>query len=120
MTIKSTPNKTPRVFAVRNLPSAEEKQIHQYLSVLVDACCQNSAGSWFGLRDLMGGANKDWSGTPLQVLYERHVTPGADPRYAYSRAAVDGGRLLKQVLDGDQREFESKKGYRTALYRLVT
>lgn len=118
MTIKSTPNKTSKVYAVRNLAPADEKGIVGFLRNVVDDWCRNSSGAWFGLRDLMGGANKDWGGTPLQVLYDRHAAT-SPPDKALKKAAVDGGRLLKQVLDRDTRFFEAEKGYRTAVYRLI-
>jgi hypothetical protein len=117
MTITSTPNKTARVYGVRNLSPADEKRILDHLQTCVDAWCSTPNAGWFGLRDLMGGANRDWRGTDLQVLYDRHAARFPNPRDAERTAAVDGGRLLKRVLEAHKREFESEKGYRTAVYR---
>lgn len=119
MTIKSTPNKTPRVYQVRNIPPAEEARILAFLQGAVYLWCKDHPADWFGLRDFMGGANNDWNGTPMQGLYDRHAQTMSSAG-ASRRAAMDGGRLLKRVLDSDGREFESRKGYRTAEYRLIT
>lgn len=119
MTITSTHNKTPRVYRVWNIPPAEEARILDFLQGAVYLWCKDHPLDWFGLRNFMGGANNDWNGTPMQGLYERHALT-MSPVSASRRAAMDGGRLLKRVLDLDGRVFESRKGYRTAEYRLIT
>jgi hypothetical protein len=119
MTIVSTTNKTTRVFTVQNLPQADAKRICDFLQGAVYAWCKDHPDEWFGLRDLMGGENGNWGGTPLQELYDRHRAAGSGEAEAESKAASDGGRLLKRVLHDDGREFKAKRAYRTALYRWV-
>jgi hypothetical protein len=81
--------------------------------------CKNNPDEWFGLRDLMGGENGNWGETPMQELYDRHRVAGSGEKEAESKAALDGGRLLKRVLDDDGRKFRAKRGYRTTLYQWV-
>jgi hypothetical protein len=118
MAIISTHNKTPRVYRVRNITQAEEARILDFLQGAVYLWCKAHPADWFSLRDFMGGANNDWDGTPMQELYDRHAGVMAS-RDAARRAAMDGGRLLKRVLDADGRIFEARKGYRAAEYRLI-
>ncbi|HEY0025903.1 MAG TPA: hypothetical protein VGB24_23640 [Longimicrobium sp.] len=118
MTIKSTPNQTPRIYRVRNITQQEEERILDFLQGAVYLWCKDRPADWFGLRDFMGGANKNWHGTALQGLYDRHAVT-MSPADSSRRAAIDGGRLLKRVLHADAREFEARKGYRTAEYRML-
>ena len=116
MSITATPNKTPRIHTVRNLSPADERLIRDHLRKAVETWSKASKGTPFGVRELMG---KDWNGTPLQVLYERHLAKHGH-RGAHGRAAAEAGWLLKRVLEDDIRKYEAVHGYRRAVYREVT
>lgn len=70
--------------------------------------CKNQSGS-FGLRDLMGGTNFFWERTPLIALWNKHITKGLSDDDAITAAAIDGGWILKKVIDDDRRAFSHMK-----------
>ena len=98
-----------------NIPQVEKQRIMDFLQGAVYCWCKNRPDEPFGLQDLVGGENADWKGTPLQVLYERHLANGQDHIRAMTTAAQDAGWLLKGVLRADRRRFDSHDGY-TKLY----
>lgn len=119
MTIRQTSSRKPRGYTVRDLSAADERAILKDLKEEVETWCASaSPGASFALRDLLGGARKDWTGTPLQVLYDKHAATRTHEK-AYARAAVEGGWLLKKVLDDHDDEFESESGFRARRYRRV-
>jgi hypothetical protein len=104
---------------VRTVHGIDEKQkthIYAFLQGAVYCWCKNRPQEWFSLRDLMGGENYYWQGTPLMPLYEKHEA-AAD---AVERAGKDGGWLLKHVIDIDLRKFETKKAKLIRQYRWVS
>lgn len=80
---------------------------------------KNRSGEWFAVRDLMGGENFSWEGTPLQVLYEKHIDGGKDHDGAIEGAARDLGWLVKTMLHEDRRTFEVDHPDIVAKYRWV-
>jgi hypothetical protein len=66
-------------------------------------------GKWFSVRDLFGGENFDWKGTPIIKLYEKHKSKGKSDDNAIKDAGKDVGWILKKVIDDDDRKFETKK-----------
>lgn len=101
--------------------SPEEMELaKKYLQGAVHSFCKNNPGEWFSLRDLVGGENKDWGGTPLQPIYDYYISNGKTVEKAKKQAAVDAGWLLKTVLVGEgNRLFEQKQGPRSKLYRKI-
>jgi hypothetical protein len=91
--------------------------IKAYLQGSVYSWVKNRKGEWFAARDLVGGENFEWQGTPLIVLYEKHVNKGKESDDAIVDAAKDLGWLLKAVLNDDKRSFEVGKSGLTAAYR---
>lgn len=92
----------------------------RYLQGAVHSFCKNNPGKAFSLRDLVGGENKDWGGTPLQAIYDYHISLGKTNEKAKKQAAVDAGWLLKTVLAEEQnRYFEQLQGPRSKLYRKI-
>lgn len=91
------------------LSEPEFQRIKDYIQGAVYCYCKNCTNR-FAARDLFGGENRDWNGTPLQLLYDWHQKNGSkDP---FDRAAKDLGWLLLDVLDSDtQREFDITEGY---------
>jgi hypothetical protein len=67
---------------------------------------KNNDGKPFAVRDLVSSS---WEGTPLQVLYDRHVEKGKEHDAAFASAAQDLGWLVKSALDADQRKFKGDK-----------
>ena len=57
----------------------------------------------------MGGENFFWEGTPLIVLYEKHIALGKSNDSAIEDAAKDLGWLVKSVLSNDKRTYTVEK-----------
>jgi len=87
----------------------EEKALMKaFLQGAVYCWCKNRKDEWFSLRDLMGGDNYYWQGTPLLPLYEKHNPAKNGWEYAVEQAGKDSGWLLKSVIADDKRSFETK------------
>lgn len=90
-----------------------------FLQGAVYCWCKNRKEEWFAARDLVGGDNYYWQGTPLIDLYEFYLggrTDAASNQYAIEEAGKAAGRLLKGVLVDDKRTFETREGF-TREYR---
>ena len=83
------------------------QRIRGFLQGSVYCWCNVKGKEEFAARDLVGGANADWSGTPLYELYDRYIRSGKDPDYAYDQAGIDLGHILKSVLNNDPRTFKT-------------
>jgi len=91
--------------------------IKYFLQGAVYCWIKNRKDEVFAARDLMGGENFEWEGTPLYCLYEKHINKGKDIESAIDEAGKDLGWILKSVLDEDKRSFETydkgmTKGYK--------
>lgn len=92
----------------------------RYLQGAVHSFCKNNPEIAFSLRDLVGGENKDWGETPLQAIYDYHISLGKTKEKAKKQAAIDAGWLLKSVLAEDEsRCFVQSQGGRTKIYRKI-
>lgn len=81
-----------------------------YIMGVVHGFCNNNENQHFSVQILFGGENKDWRGTPLQVIYEYYAQKGYFD--ADKRAARDVGWLLKTVLQEDKKLlYDEKKEY---------
>ena len=88
-----------------------------FLQGAVYSWCKNRKDEWFAARDLLGGDNYYWQGTPLMPLYTYYLNGDEDNHdYAVEEAGKAAGRLLKEVLIHDKRTFATEKGY-TRRYR---
>lgn len=107
---------------VRPNAPLESKEWHEaalYILGAVHGFCNAFPGKSFSVRSLVGGGNADWSGTPIQKIYESHCRTLA-PEQAADRAAEDTGRLLKAVLQEDKYTYEEEKeSARTCWYRRI-
>ncbi|OFX70096.1 MAG: hypothetical protein A2X12_06325 [Bacteroidetes bacterium GWE2_29_8] len=102
--------KQTEVRNVINISKEQELEIMSFLQGAVYCWCKNRRDEWFSMRDLMGGDNYYWEGTPLEYLYEKHAdTLGKDKEDAIKDAGKDSGWLLKKVISQDKRSFDSKK-----------
>ncbi len=91
--------------------------IKSFLQGSVYCWVKNRKGKLFAARDLVGGDNFDWSGTPLKILYDKHIAKGKNNKDAIDEAGRDLGWILKLVLHEDKRTFSSSdagmaKGYK--------
>jgi hypothetical protein len=94
---------------VPGLSDAEKLRIRDFLQGAVYCWCKNRKGDWFSLRHLMGGDNFYWQGTPLVVLFNKHIAAGSADAEAVEKAGREGGWLLKRVIADDKRAFNTKK-----------
>lgn len=94
---------------VYEITDEEKQRIIDFLQGAVYCWCKNRPDEWFSMRDLMGGKNYYWQGTPLLVLYSKHENKGKPWETAIKDAGKDSGWILKKVINNDQRKFETKK-----------
>jgi hypothetical protein len=104
---------------VRGLNPNDMLPIHTYLQGAVYAWVRDRRAQVFALRDLVGGANFDWNGTPLSALYEKHIRLGKDEDQAIKAAGRDAGWILKSVLKSDLRVFDRLQVGRSVGYRWI-
>lgn len=98
--------KNQEIRTVSGLTHKERALINAFIQGAVYCWAKNQKSpAEFAVRDLVGRENADWSGTPLQVLYEKHRNAGKDHDGAFSAAAIDLGWLVKAVLKRDRRKF---------------
>jgi hypothetical protein len=94
---------------VSGLSDTEKKSIVDFLQGAVYCWCKNNKGKWFTMLDLMGGDNRDWSKTPLEILYNKHIQNGKTVKEAFDNAGKESGWLLKKVINNDRRQFETEE-----------
>jgi hypothetical protein len=90
-----------------DLSERELERIKAFIQGAVYSYCKNCKGESFSASTLFGGDNYYWQGTPLEVVYERHIEDD-DP---VNRAGIDVGWILLDVLVSDKRHFNKKSGY---------
>ena len=104
---------------VNGISDTERNQLHSFLQGAVYCWCKNRRDEWFSIRDLMGGENFNWNGTPLFPLFQKRVNEDWDDDDAIREAGKEAGWLLKSVLNNDLRRFETKKEELVRKYRWV-
>lgn len=104
---------------VHGISNEEKQRIIDFLQGAVYCWCKNRPDEWFSMRDLMGGDNYYWQGTPLLVLYKKHEKKHNDWKPAVEAAGKDSGWLLKEVIHKDKRKFETKKDELIRKYRWI-
>jgi len=109
--------KYTRQQSVKGISVEEEKQILSFIQGCVYCWCKNRKNEWFSIRDIMGGDNYFWDGTPLQLLYQKHIKSGKTSTAAITHAGRDAGWMLKKVTHLDKRSFETKKEDMVRKYR---
>lgn len=91
------------------IDSEKITRIKDFIQGSIYCFCKNCPNEWFAARDLFGGENYYWQGTPLYELYQWHEQNNS--RDPVSMAAKDIGWLLLSVIDGDKRTFELNEGF---------
>jgi len=104
---------------VQGVTPEEMQLIKAFIQGAVYTWAKNHPGDWFAARDLVGGENFDWNGTPLQVLFEKHIDAGKNDAEATDAAGRDIGWITKSVLDADKRTFEADNSGYVSQYRWV-
>jgi hypothetical protein len=103
---------------VGGISKEQEKSIMDFLQGAVYCWCKNNKGEYFSLLELMGGDNRDWSGTPLEILCNKHTKNGEFTKEGFDNAGRDCGWLLKKVIYSDEkRQFETKETPINRAYR---
>ncbi|MDE5421448.1 hypothetical protein L3073_04435 [Ancylomarina sp. DW003] len=117
MTIKFNPKEKLEVRDVKDISSVEKASIMYFLQGAVYCWCKNRPKEWFSMRDLMGGENFYWEGTPLFALYQKHIDKRKDHIQSIEWAGKDSGWLLKRIISDDKREFKTKEEDRIRKYQ---
>jgi hypothetical protein len=91
---------------VSGISPVQLTDIMNFLQGAVYCWCKNRPEEWFSIRDLMGGDNFFWDGTPLYCLYKKHENISSDPIDA---AGKDSGWILKKVIHEDKRKYDSRR-----------
>jgi hypothetical protein len=104
---------------VYGITDEQKSHIKAFMQGAVYCWVKNRQGEPFAVRDLMGGENFEWQGTPLYALYEKHIDGGKDNDSAIESAAKDLGWLTKTVLSDDKRTFEAGKAGLVSSYRWI-
>ncbi len=115
--LKKNDKKTYNISA--DLIPVDEEIIKVYMQGAVYSFCNTNKDKPFSARILFGGDNRNWGGTPMQKLYDYYIKEGKTYEEAHQSAAIDAGRLLKQVLERDKREFEIVGKDTGTLYKLA-
>ena len=94
---------------VHGITDEQKQRSLDFLQGAVYSWCKNRKDEWFAARDLLGGDNYYWQGTPMIALYEKSED--------VEQAGKDAGWLLKRVLNDDKRTFEVSTDGRVKIYR---
>lgn len=92
--------------SISGISGLELQGIKLFLQGAVYCWVKNRKNEVFALRDLVGGENTDWSETPLEALYQKHILLKKDVESANKVAGQEAGQVLKLVLKNDSRKFE--------------
>ena len=104
---------------VTGITPAQEQSMRSYVQGAVYSWIRDRSGEQFAARDLFGGLNWEWQGTPLYGLFQKHVRLGKSTYEAMTGAAQDLGWLLKSVLTDDKRHFRTGRSGQTAGYTWI-
>ncbi|MFA6104122.1 MAG: hypothetical protein WC721_18170 [Victivallaceae bacterium] len=109
----------PELRNVTGISDEETNLIKAFMQGAVYGWIKSHPGEWFAVRDLVGGENWDWAGTPLYALFEKHKNDGKSDDEAFDVAAQDLGWLVKTALSEDKRTFESRESGLVRNYRWI-
>jgi hypothetical protein len=104
---------------VNGISELEKSLIKAFMQGAVYSWVKNRKDEPFAVRDLAGGENFEWEGTPLFVLWEKQLKLGKKGDDATEDAAKDLGWLTKSVLAEDKRTFKVEKAGMVNSYRWI-
>jgi hypothetical protein len=104
---------------VRDISELEKSLIKAFMQGAIYSWVKNRKDEPFAVRNLAGGENYEWSGTPLIALWEKQIKLGKKGDDATEDAAKDLGWLTKTVLAEDKRNFTVEKAGMVNSYRWV-
>lgn len=111
------PEYDDKVRLVNGITATQRRTILAFLQGAVYCWCKNRKDEPFAARDMIGGDNNDWRGTPLMALYEYYLGGNENNSdYAIAEAGKAAGRLLFDVIANDRRVFETWESF-TRMYR---
>lgn len=94
---------------VHGITVSQREAIAYFMQGAIYSWSKNNQNEWFAVRDLMGGENFFWQGTPLITLYDKHISKGKTHELAIESAAKDLGWIVKSVLANDKRTYLMEK-----------
>lgn len=98
---------TPSCVKLGLIDSAQNDAIQKHFVRLFNVFLNRSPDGVFALSDLMGGHNRDWSDSPMQIVYEKYLNKYNDDKIAYRRSARDAGWFLMHAVENDHKLFGS-------------
>lgn len=107
------------VQAIKTVSQTQSLAIENFMQGAIYTWSKNFPKKAFAVRDLVGGENYDWHGTPLIALYDAHKQLGESDVDAVSHAAQDLGWIVKKVLTNDKRNYVNTKQDKVNYYKWV-
>lgn len=109
-----------KIILVTGISNDERQSIDTYLLGKIDTWFINQDKIWQSSRTIMGGLNRKWEGTPLYVLFLKHIRNGKNIQVAQKCASQDFGRLLYSLVENDERLFETRNNFdHIRQYRII-
>ena len=109
-----------RLRTPRHFRREERDAIKEYLRNQVEQRHGEFGDKPFTAPDFVGFKNRDWTGTPLQVLYERYMEVyQGNHDVAYDRAGKAAGYLFKAALAESEFTYRIQRGSHWRKYKLV-
>ncbi|WP_373778143.1 hypothetical protein [Glaesserella sp.] len=110
-------NKT--IHDVHDLEVKEKREAKIFIRGAVYCWLNTHGEDVFAVRDLFGKDNTDWTGTPLECVWNKNKRAGKNNDEAFEQSAKDVGWLLKAVLEEDRLEFKVTKSGLTNGYSWI-
>ncbi len=94
---------------ITSITPAEITAIENFMQGAIYCWAKNRPNEPFAVRNLVGGENYYWNGTPLIVLYEAHTKLGKKDGLAETDAGKDLGCIVRNLLNLDKRTYTHTK-----------
>ena len=101
-----------RIINVKIVNNTDKQAIILYLDQIITNWINQNSNEWFCINDLLDfalGQHKNWSNTPLQVLYNNQINSGKTHQKALKSAGQAVGKLLKETVHNRIEQFDTKK-----------